>query len=399
DVMNLSLSALVPALVIALGVAPALAAGGTTETAPASPAALPAITVAEVASILLTDRVIATGTIAPHERVLVQPQIEGQAIDSLLADIGDDVAAGQVLAQLSDTALGLQSSQLVASRAAAVAAIAQAEAQLVSAQSNADEAERVRIRAEKLKAQGTASQAATDQAMAAATSAAAQVNVAAQGLAAAQAQLALVDAQNADIDLKLARTQIKAPVAGRIAERNAEVGAIASAAGQPMFTIIRDGLLELRADVAEEDLLKLQAGQKVSLRIVGLPEMQTGTVRLVEPEVDALSRLGRVRIALDNPAAVRSGLFAEAEIIVASREALAVPVTSVSLSGAEPSALRVSADGLVESVAVRTGIRDGGMIEIATGLTAGDRIVLRAGAFVRPGDRIAPVAADTGLSN
>jgi HlyD family secretion protein len=397
--MNRIQSALASALIAAFGLSPAHAAGGVSETATAAPASRPAITVATVGAMLLTDRVIATGTIAPHERVLVQPQIEGQAIDSLLADVGDEVTAGQVIAQLSDTALGLQSSQLAASRAAAVAAIAQSEAQLVSARSNADEAERVRVRAEKLKAQGTASQAATDQAMAAATSAAAQVNVAAQGLAAAQAQLALVDAQIADIELKLARTRIKAPVAGRIAARNAEVGAIASAAGQPMFTIIRDGLLELRADVAEEDLLKLQAGQKVSLRVVGLPEMQAGTVRLVEPEVDAVSRLGRVRIALDDPAAVRSGLFAEAEIIVASREALAVPVTSVSLSGAEPTVLKVSAEGLVESAAVQTGIRDGGMIEIVAGLTAGDRIVLRAGAFVRPGDRIEPVAADSGLSN
>ena len=390
-----------PALVLALGgaLSPALADSPVAEPAEATAPTLPAISVVTVAQAQLTDRVLASGTIAAVERVLVQPQIEGQAIDAILAEVGDDVAAGQVLAQLSDTALKLQSSQLAASRAAAVASIAQAEAQLVSARSSADEAERVRVRAEKLKAQGTASQAAADQAIAAATSATAQVNVATQALTAAQAQLALVDAQVADIELKLARTQIKAPVAGRIVARNAEVGAIATAAGQPMFTLIRDGLLELRADVAEEDLLRLQPGLAVTMRVVGLPEPQTGTVRLVEPEVDAVTRLGRVRITLDKPEAVRAGLFAEAEIVAASREVLSVPVTSVAAGEGVSTALRVTSEGVVESVEVTTGIRDGGMVEIVSGLAAGDMIIARAGAFVRPGDRINPVAADGQMSN
>lgn len=376
------------------GVAVPVMAVAETETAPAATQAFPAISVAEVVPVDLRDRIFATGSIAAVERVLVQPQIEGQAVDAVLAEIGDVVSAGQVLARLSDTALNLQTSQLDASRASALASIAQAEAQLVSARASADEAERVRIRAEKLRAQGSGSQAVAEQSIAAATSAMAQVNVAAQGLSAAQAQLSLVEAQLADVDLKLARTQIKAPVAGRIVEKHAEVGAIATAAGQPMFVVIRDGLLELRAEVAEEDSLRLQEGQKVTLTVVGVATPQTGTVRLVEPEVDALTRQGRVRITLDAPQNVRAGLFAEAEILVAERTAPAVPVTAISSGPDGAAALRVDQEGRVESVTVVTGIRDAGMIEIVSGLAPGDHIVSRAGAFVRPGDRITPVLAD-----
>ena len=353
---------------------------------------LPAITVATVEKRLLRDRIFASGLIGPVERVYVQPEIEGQAIAEILAEVGDTVSQGQVLARLSDTALGLQNSQLEASRASANAQIAQAEAQLVGAQASADEAERVRLRTQTLREQGTASQAQADQAMASATSAAAQVNVAVQTLSAARAQLALVDAQIADNDLKLARTQIKATVAGVVVDRNAQLGAIATAGSEPMFVIVRDGLLELRADVAEQDTLRLASGQKVLMRAVGLAEPLTGTVRLVEPEVDAATRLGQVRIALDALGNIRSGLFAEAEILVAESEGLSLPVTSVAMTDGETSVLRVGEGDVVERVAVTTGIRDGGNIEIISGLSEGDRIVARAGAFVRPGDQINPVA-------
>jgi len=178
-----------------------------------------------------------------------------------------------------------------------------------------------------------------------------------------------------------------APVAGLVTARNAQVGAIASAAGQPMFTLIRDGLLELHADVAERDVLRLAPGQPASLRAAGLADPLPGRVRLVEPTVDTASRLGRVRIAIDTPDRLRAGMFAEAEILVAEREALAVPVAAMG----DAEVLRVTAGGTVEQAPVTTGIRDGGLIEITSGLFSGEVIVARAGAFVRPGDRINPV--------
>ncbi len=384
--MRLALAALTLAAALAPG--PALA-----EAAPAPAAAvLPAITVSTVARVTLRDRVLASGLVGPVERVQVPPLIEGQPIRSLLVDVGDTVAAGQVLAQLSSATLELQKSQFLATLASARAAIAQVEAQLIEARSSADEAQRVNVRTTTLKNQGTASQAAADQAAAAAISATARVAVATQSLAAAEAQLTLVEAQIATVDLQLSRTRVIAPVAGVVVERNAQLGGVASAAGPAMFVLIRDGALELRADVAEPDLLRLAVGQRAQLVAVGTDAALTGTVRLVEPAIDTATRMGRARISIDAPEQMRAGMFVDASILVAERAGLAVPVTALG-SGTEGATVMRVRGGLVERLAVVTGIRDRGMIEIVSGLAIGDLVVTKAAAFVRDGDHINPVPA------
>lgn len=360
--------------------------------APTEEAALPAIRVMEVTARPLTDKVIASGLIGPVEQVQVAPLIEGQPIEQLLADVGDTVTEGQVLAVLSKSTLELQRSQVLASLAAAKATIAQTEAQLIDAESAAAEAARVAERTARLREQGSASQAAADTANAAAVSATARVTVARQSLEAARAQLALNEAQLANVELQLTRTEVKAPVAGLIVARNATLGAIATAAGQPMFTMEKDSALELRADVAEADLQRLAKGQEATLKAVGLNGDFRGTIHLIEPAIDLSTRLGRARISVDRADGLITGMFVEAEIIVASRTALAVPVTAVGSDGNAATVMRVI-DGVVERVSVTTGIRDAGYVEIVSGLAEGDLVVVKAASFVRQGDRIDPVLA------
>ena len=341
---------------------------------------------------VLRDRVIASGLISAIENVQVAPLIEGQPIEALSADVGDRVEAGQVLAVLSKTTLDLQKSQFNASLASARATVAQADAQMLEAQSSADEAQRVSQRTSALSQQGTASKAAADAALAQAVSATARVTVAVQSLEAARAQIALVQAQLDNINLQLSRTEVKAPVSGEITSRNARVGAIASAAGEPMFTIIRDNALEVLADVAEADVMRLAAGQTAALRLVGATAPLTGTLRLVEPTIGVASRLGRVRIAVEDETGVRAGMYVEAEILVAEHDVIAVPVTAVGSGPEGTSVMRVSGER-VARVPVKTGIRDGGWVEVVSGLSENDVVVTKAGAFVRDGDRINPIPA------
>jgi HlyD family secretion protein len=355
--------------------------------------ALPAITVTEVRARVMTDRILASGLVAAVEEVQVPPLIEGQPLEELRADVGDVVTEGQVLAVLSRSTLELQKSEAVASLAASRAMIAQAEAQLVEAEASAAEAQRVADRTALLREQGSAPQAQSDTANANAVSAAARVQVARQSLESARAQLALSEARLENVDLQLSRTEVRSPVAGKIIARNAKLGAIATAAGLPMFVLIRDGALELRADVAEADILRLAQGQTARLSAIGMGgEGLTGTVRLVEPTIDTVTRLGQARIEVSEPDRLRSGMFVEAEIIVAEREALAVPLTAVGTSAEGITVMRVR-DGLAERVVVKTGIRDGAFVEIIDGLAAGDLVVAKAGAFVRAGDRINPILA------
>jgi HlyD family secretion protein len=368
------------------------AANAATETATPVVARLPAITVSTVAKMELRDRVIATGLIAPLETVNVAPLIEGQPIETLLVDTGDRVTEGQVLAVLSKSTLELQKSQFAASLASARATIAQAEAQVIDARNSAAEAQRVSERTTKLRAQGSASQAAADTAATNAISATSRVTVATQSLEAARAQLALVEAQLANVDLQLSRSEVKAPVGGEVTARNAVVGAVASAAGQPMFVIMRDGALELLADVAEVDVLRLKPGQKATLNLVGGGAPLTGTIRLIEPTIDPVSRLGRARITVDDSTQVRSGMFVDAEILISDREVTAVPVTAVGSADRQSTVMKVT-DGLVAMTKVETGVRYNGWVEILSGLQPGDTIVTKAGAFVRDGDRVNPVPA------
>ncbi|OZA00140.1 MAG: efflux transporter periplasmic adaptor subunit, partial [Rhodobacterales bacterium 17-64-5] len=248
--LTLSRTALLLASALSVVALPGLA---ETATSPVATIVLPAITVTAVTTRKLEDHVLASGLISPVEQVSVVPLIEGQPIETLAADVGDKVAAGQVLATLSTATLTLSQSQLQAS--------------LAAARASAAEARRTADRTAALLAQGSTSNAANDQAQSA--------------LTAAEAQVTSVQAQLDNVALQISRTQVVAPVAGTITARSAQIGSIASAAGAPLFVIMRDGALELRADVAEADLPKVVAGQKARITLAsGLPP-QTGTLRLV----------------------------------------------------------------------------------------------------------------------
>ncbi|MAY62567.1 MAG: efflux transporter periplasmic adaptor subunit [Rhizobiales bacterium] len=379
------------AIAFSLSVFPALAAEEPAE--PAQTNLAPSIIAVRAESGTMTDRILVNGLIAAEEEILVQPQVEGLAIDELLVDVGETVKKGDVLARLSDDQLVLQKSQLIANKAKAEAALAQLEAQKVEVEANTTELEKTARRAEQLAKNGTYSTVQADQADAQAVAGRAKVRSVEESIKVGQADIDVVEAQIKDIDLRLARTEVKAPSDGVITVRAAKVGTIASASAGAMFTMIRDGKLELRADVSETDILRIEPGMPAKIDVSGLKEPREGSVRLVEPTLSATSRLGTVRIDFEDSTGLKSGLFAEAEIIAEKREGVTVPITSVSLSREGASVLLLS-DGQARRTEVETGIRDGDRIEITKGLSAGDLIVAKAGAFVRDGDRVNPVVSD-----
>lgn len=353
---------------------------------------LPAIVVTAAEERTVVERVIATGTIQPVEEVYVAPLVDSLSIRSLGADVADRVKEGDTLATLNDDALILQKSQLEAMRAKADASLAQMQAQLIEATANAEEAAKVRERAEKLVKSGATSQAIFDQATAASKAAVSRVTSAEQAISVSRAEIKVMDAQIADIDLKLARTAVKAPVSGIVSSRTARIGAIAMGVSQPLFSIIRDGEIELKADVPESSILKLAIGQKATITLAGGAAPLTGSIRLVEPTLNADTRLGRVYIRIEEPERARVGMFASAEIVTQERRGLVLPLSAVTTSR-EGTVARKVEDGIVKLVKVETGIQDGQVIEIASGLKVGDEVVAKAGAYVRDGDRVRPVKA------
>ncbi|WLS07581.1 efflux RND transporter periplasmic adaptor subunit [Shinella sumterensis] len=383
------------AVVMAVAQTSAFAADAATGSADGAQQVqnLPAIVVTAAEQRSLVDRVIATGTIQAVEEVYVTPLVEGLSIRTLEADVGDRVAADGTLATLNDDALLLQKSQTEASLAKARAGLEQIKAQLVEAKANADEAVRARDRAQRLVKSGSQSQAGADQAIATADAALARVNSAEQAVAVAEADINVAQSQIDDIDLRLARTAVKSPVAGVVSARTAKIGAIASGSASPLFTVIRDGAIELKADVSEDTILKLKPGLKARVSLAGGAATLTGTIRLVEPTLDPQSRLGRVYIGFDEPERARAGMFASADIVVEEKQSIVLPLSAITTADGKTVARKVE-NGVVRLVPVETGIQDGQGIEIVSGLAAGDEVVAKAGAYVRDGDRINPVKGE-----
>lgn len=192
--------------------------------------------------------------------------------------------------------------------------------------------------------------------------------------------------------LDFANARIVAPVAGIVSARNGQIGAIASIAGEPIYRIIENGTVEATAEVIETELVLLHQGDRAELQIAGVPPV-SGHVRLVAPTVSPTTRLGEVRIALDDSAGLRPGLYVGGRIVVAERTALAVPVAAVQRDTEGSFVLRLRADDTLERRTVETGIAWDGQQEITGGLTEGDEVVARAGAFFGEGDGVRPVRA------
>ena len=116
-------------------------------------------------------------------------------------------------------------------------------------------------------------------------------------------------------------------------------------------------------------------------------------MRLVDPTVDKISRLGRVAVTLSRHPAMRAGIFARGNITLGRRQAVTVPLSAV-LFGKDGAYVQLATNNVVEIRNVDTGFKRGTRVEIVNGLIEGQEVVVRAAAFARPGERIMPVRND-----
>ena len=367
-----------------------------TEAAGEQTVAAPAVTVAKVATANFVETAIVSGSIIPREEILVSPEIEGLRVMELFADEGAVVKKGQVLARLVTEQLDAQMAQNEASLARSSAAIAQAQSQIAQAEAQAKEAKAQLDRAESLKKSGYLSGATYDQRESAKRTTEMQVVAAKDGLKAAEAEKGQVEAQRRELAWRRSNTEVKAPENGIISRRTARIGATASAAGEPMFRIIENGEVELDAEVVETELQRVRTGQKALVTVSGAPDAE-GTVRLVSPEVDKTTRLGRVKVFLGANPALRVGGFARGRIETASSRGLAVPASAV-LFDQTSAFVQVVNGTKVQRKAIKTGLISGDLIEVKEGLSNGDLIVARAGTFLRDGDTVRPIVPDPKVS-
>jgi RND family efflux transporter MFP subunit len=381
------LTTLPAVLLLATSAPAAIAADATAPTT----LAIPAVSTALARTREMVDALVVSGTLVARDEVLLAAEVEGLRIVELLADEGDSVAADQVLARLARDTVTVQLAQNDASLARANAGVAQARNQIVQAEATAVEARAALARTQALKLTGNATQEILDQRTSLARGAEARLAAAQDGLALAEADLAQTRAQRKELELKLARTEIRTPVAGIVSRRTARIGANTSLGGDALFRIIVGGEVELEAEVLEMHLARLTVGAPVEV-FAASGRSVTGRVRLLPAEVDRASRIGRVRIALPRDPDLRIGAFARARVIIARRDAVAVPSSAV-VFGEGGATVQTLRDDKVVVLPVKVGITAQGYSEIVSGLSDGQVVVARAAGFLRQGDTVRPIAA------
>ncbi|MBR0975615.1 MULTISPECIES: efflux RND transporter periplasmic adaptor subunit [Bradyrhizobium] len=185
--------------------------------------------------------------------------------------------------------------------------------------------------------------------------------------------------------------QVTAPVAGVIATSTAQIGNLASAKGEALFTIVARSEYDLVALVATSDVRKLAINQTATVRIAGAGDID-GKVRRIGPTVEPNIQQGMVYIGISSQK--RLLLNASGRALIKSGQScnVAVPLTAVQYSSAG-TVVQVIRRNRVETKRVEVGLMSGGNIEVRDGLNDGDVIVARAGALLREGDPVRPVMA------
>ncbi|MCM8729722.1 efflux RND transporter periplasmic adaptor subunit [Hephaestia sp. GCM10023244] len=324
---------------------------------------IPTVSVMQPGNDTIVRDISATGTIAARREMPVGVAGEGGRVTRVLVDAGTWVKAGQVLAMVDRSVQAETATSL-----AAQVRVAEADAKL--AQSDLD-------RARQLVSRGFISQADIDSKTATRDAAVARVNV-------AKASLAETHARNSRLD-------IRAPAAGLVLTRDVEPGQIVSAGSGVLFRVALGGQMEMQAKLAEADLARLSTGVSATVTPVGTDQHFTGQIWQISSVIDPTTRQGIARIALAYAPALRPGGFASAQIIAGSNQAPLLPESAVQSDGGRNYVYIVGKDDKVVRRDVTTGeVSDKG-VAIAKGLDGSERVVVSAGAFLNPGDKVKPV--------
>ena len=286
----------------------------------------------------------------------------GGRVIQVFADAGTWVRAGQTLAVIDRSVQAQQANQLAAQ-------VEAARANAALAQSNYD-------RAIALQGRGFVSKAEIDSKRATRDAAFAQVRV-------AQAQLAGTRAE-------IGRLNVVAPTAGLILARNVEIGQIVSPGSGALFRLAEGGQMEMRAQLSQADLAFAHVGMPAQVTPVGADHSVTGSVWQVAPVIDPQTRLGDVRISVPYDSTMRPGGFAEAKITAGTTTAPLLPQSAVLSDDKGNYVYVINGKNEVERRDIQIGTVNYNGVTIATGLSGNERVVLSAGPFLNPGQKVNP---------
>ena len=362
--LRIVLLAALAAVLLVIGYFAFFGGGGATDGAD-SAQQIPAVTVVAPGRGTIEGVINATGTLAARREMPVGSVGEGGRVISVPVEAGDWVRAGQVLAVIDRSVQNQQ-----AQSQAAQIQVARADAQL--AQANLD-------RALQLVDRGFVSKADVDRLTATRDAAVARVRV-------AEAQYGERVARNAQLN-------IVAPAAGLLLERNVEPGQVVGGGSGVLFSIARGGEMEVLAALGESDLARVSPGATGEVTPVGTDKRFTCQVWQVSPVINETNRQGIARCAMSYAPELRPGGFASVRLLSGAVVAPRLPESAILSDDKGSFVYIVGPDNKVVRRSVTLGQIGNEGIAIAAGLDGTERVVMRAGGFLREGETVRPVTA------
>ena len=357
-------SRLLPALALAAIVLVGSGCGKSDEPAADDGASSLAVTLVQPVSRRIQRTVVVSGPVSAFEEMQLGVEISGARVTALNVDVGQAVKRNQVLLELDHRTLDSELAQ-------AQAALRQNDASVALAKVNFE-------RGEKLVKDQLISASERDQLRATLTQ--------------AQAQQATARAQRDAAQLRRNFAELRAPADGIISRRLVQPGQVV-AAGTELLRLIRDGRLEWRAELPEDDLARIAPGAVVTLQ--SRDGSVSGRIRAVSPGVDSETRTGTIYADLPEPGVLKPGSYVEGRIVTGSGSALMVPAASVVQRDGHAYVFTVDAKKSAHRVRVRTGANVDGFVEILDGVEAKQAIVDQGAGFLGDGDPVRIVRAQS----
>lgn len=287
------------------------------------------------------------GALYPREKAVIAAETTG-AVAQVMADFGDQVKKDQVLLRIDSREYSLR--------------VDSAEAQLEQAEARLENAQASFNRTEELNREHLIAKQQYDQTI-------------------ASLRVAEADTQAAENALGIARKQlndtyVRAPFAGSVQKRTVSLGEHV-AGGTPLYELIAIDPIKLRAPVPERYVPLIKPGLQADLTVDARPgKTYTGKVTRVAPALDDTSRTLLLEAEVPNPeGTLKPGYFAHVTLNLGQDSALFAPQNGV-LRYAGVARVFVFENGVVHSREVTTGIVENGEIEIVSGLSEGEQVVV-----------------------
>ena len=328
-----------------------------------------ALTVAVVRPVmtLIPLTLSANGSIAAWQEAFISSELGGIRLAEILAEVGDRVRKGQVLAVFDQERVAMD--------------LANSEALLLEANAMLEEARENARRVRQIINEGALSQLQAGQYLTSEKT--------------AEARMRSAKAQVEIQKQRMRHTKVIANDDGIIAKRLATLGKVTQD-GEELFRLIRQERLEWRAEVIASEIPRLQIGAKVDVRVPDIGTTQ-GVVRMVGPGLDPESRFGLVYVDLPGAATrgFKPGMFAEGRVRFGQSSALTLPRTAITLRDGFSYAFKViegpGGKAHVEEIKLQLGRTEGDLIEVLEGIHPDDPLVLQGGAFLADGDLVSIV--------